>query len=75
MSVAALVRDDEPLPAGDAEVEEAVFAAAVMTATAFRLRDEEGLLLALRRLVQAVERLDGRAAEASLPPTLRRDEI
>lgn len=69
MSVAALVHDNGSAPATAVAAEEAVLAAAVMAATAFRLRDEEGLLVALRRLVQAVERLDGRdAVGVSRPP-------
>jgi len=41
--------------------EEGVTAAAILVATAFRLRDEEGLVVALRKLVAAV-----RAMELSL---------
>lgn len=35
-----------------------VVTTAVLVATAFRLRDEEALVLALRRLVEAVRRLE-----------------
>ncbi|MGF1476425.1 MAG: hypothetical protein ACFB6S_12750 [Geminicoccaceae bacterium] len=40
------------------ETSEGVVSAAVLTATAFRLRDERGLIAALRQLVAAVDRLE-----------------
>ncbi len=49
-----------------AELEELepVIGAALLTATAFRLRDHEGLILALRGLVRSLGRLDRRPAAA-----------
>ncbi len=37
---------------------EPVIGAAILAATAFRLRDEEGLILALRNLVRGLRRLE-----------------
>jgi hypothetical protein len=41
---------------------EPLISAAMLTATAFRLRDEEGLIVALRELVDAVDRFEMRRA-------------
>ena len=43
---------------------EPVIGAAILTAAAFRLRDEAGLIETLRRLVQAVARLEAEAVPA-----------
>jgi hypothetical protein len=48
---------------GDAQFD-AVISAAVLVSTAFRLRDEDALILTLRRLTEAVAALE-EAAEAS----------
>ena len=48
-----------------AELEEleAVIGAAILAATAFRLRDEDGLILALRGLVRSLKRLEASRAD------------
>ena len=50
-----------------AELEELepVIGAAVLAATAFRLRDQEGLIMALRGLVRGLHRLDRPSAAAA----------
>ena len=45
---------------------EPVIGAAVLAATAFRLRDQEGLIMALRGLVRGLHRLDRPAVAADL---------
>jgi hypothetical protein len=63
MSISAAVNDNAPiaehdeLPAGGSPLE-AVVSAAVLVATAFRLRDEDALILTLRRLTDAVDALE-----------------
>jgi len=47
----------------EVDVEDGLVTAAMMTATAFRMKDMEGLLLALRTLVDAVDRYE-RARDA-----------
>ncbi|HET6521269.1 MAG TPA: hypothetical protein VFG47_15825 [Geminicoccaceae bacterium] len=49
-----------------AELEELepVIGAAILAATAFRLRDEEGLILALRGLVRGLKRFEATRADA-----------
>ncbi len=54
---------DVAVPAGDADAEDGLVTAAVLAATAFRMKDMDGLLTALRSLVAAVERYE-RAREA-----------
>lgn len=54
---AAPVVDVVPEPT-DGDVENGLVTAALMTATAFRMKDMEGLLLALRTLVDAVDRFE-----------------
>lgn len=56
-------------PLGDARLESLV-TAAVLVSTAFRLRDEEALILTLRRLTEAVDALQ-REAEATTPDERR----
>jgi hypothetical protein len=46
---------DLPAERGASDPDERLFAAALLTATAFRMKDMEGLLYALRTLVAAVE--------------------
>ncbi len=48
----------------DADPENGLLTAAIMTATAFRMKDMDGLLLALRTLVAAVDRFE-RARDAA----------
>lgn len=66
MSAVARLLDPEPLPTSTAVVPhgaaESVLGAAVLVATAFRLRDEDALVVALRRLVEAVRRLEDERA-------------
>ena len=57
----ALHRRTMALPAEPDEVE-AVISAAVLAATAFRLRDRQGLLSALRILVRATRSFESRQA-------------
>jgi hypothetical protein len=54
---AAPVVDVVPEPA-EPDVENGLVTAAMMAATAFRMKDMEGLLLALRTLVAAVDRYE-----------------
>ncbi len=56
---AALQRRSTALPAEPDEVE-AVISAALLAATAFRLRDQRGLISALRLLVRAMTWLEER---------------
>jgi hypothetical protein len=58
---AALQRRSMALPAQPDEVE-AVISAALLAATAFRLRDRQGLLSALRMLVRATRSFEARHA-------------
>ncbi len=55
--VLALQRQIDSLQAELDELEP-VIGAAILAATAFRLRDEEGLILALRNLVRGLKRLE-----------------
>ena len=48
--------------------DEQVIAAAVLVATAFRLRDEEALVTMLRRLTAAVTKLEQTAGRRELLP-------
>lgn len=66
-AVARLLDHDAPTPGQRPDVtvnraNEAVIGAAVLVATAFRLRDEDALVAALRALVRAVQQLE--AADA-----------
>ena len=59
--ILALQRQIDSLQA-ELEELEPVIGAAILTTTAFRLRDEDGLILALRGLVRSLKRLEaGRA--------------
>ncbi len=49
---------DAALAPGEPEADDALVTAAMMAATAFRMKDMEGLLVALRSLVAAVERYE-----------------
>jgi len=51
---------DAALVPGDVEADDGLVTAAMMAATAFRMKDMEGLLMALRSLVDAVERYERR---------------
>ena len=71
MPITAAVNDNAPLVeldeafeggSGDPRLENVV-GAALLVATAFRLRDEEALILTLRRLTDAVDALDAATAE------------
>jgi hypothetical protein len=72
MPINAAVNDNAPLPESDQEIEggigesriENVVGAALLVATAFRLRDEEALILTLRRLTDAVDALEAEAEAA-----------
>jgi hypothetical protein len=62
-AVARLLDRDSATPAQRPDVtadraHEAVIGAAVLVATAFRLRDEDALVAALRALVRAVQKLE-----------------
>jgi hypothetical protein len=62
-AVARLLDRDVPTPApleaaAADRAGEAVTGAAILVATAFRLRDEDALVAALRQLVRAVRRLE-----------------
>ena len=61
LASAALQRRSTALPAQRDEVE-AVISAALLAATAFRLRDRQGLLSALRMLVRATRSFEARHA-------------
>jgi len=61
LASAALQRRTKALPAEPDEVE-AVISAALLAATAFRLRDRQGLLSALRMLVRATRSFEARHA-------------
>ena len=71
MPITDAVNDNAPLPDFDDQIEgnpgvsrvENVVAAAVLAATAFRLRDEDALVLTLRRLTSAVDALEAETAE------------
>jgi hypothetical protein len=54
---------DVPPAAAEADPENGLVTAAMMAATAFRMKDMEGLLLALRSLADAVDRYE-RARDA-----------
>lgn len=66
MPITAAVNDNAPQPDLDDEVRagtagspvENVVGAALLVATAFRLRDEDALILTLRRLTNAVDALE-----------------
>lgn len=72
MPITAAVNDNAPLPEIDQEIEggigdsriENVVGAALLVSTAFRLRDEEALILTLRRLTDAVDALEAEAEAA-----------
>jgi hypothetical protein len=49
---------DAAVAPGEVEAEDGLVTAAMMAATAFRMKDMEGLLVALRSLVVAVERYE-----------------
>ena len=51
---------DAALAPGDVAADDGLVTAAMMAATAFRMKDMEGLLMALRSLVDAVERYERR---------------
>lgn len=57
-AVARLVDDCEPVRCGRPDGGESVITAALLVATAFRLRDEDALVIALRQLVEAVRRFE-----------------
>ena len=61
LATAALQRRSMALPAERDEVE-AVISAALLASTAFRLRDRQGLLSALRMLVRATRSFEARHA-------------
>ena len=61
LATAALQRRSMALPAERDEVE-AVISAALLAATAFRLRDRQALLSALRMLVRATRSFEARHA-------------
>lgn len=50
--------EDYPHHHGETPQLHAVVSAAVLVATAFRLRDEDGLMLSLKRLCEEVEQLE-----------------
>ena len=55
---------DAALGPAEVEAEDGLVTAAMMAATAFRMKDMEGLLVALRSLVEAVDRYE-RVREAA----------
>lgn len=68
MSISAAVNDNAPIADEGAAAMagsplESVVSAAVLVATAFRLRDEDALILTLRRLTDAVDALEIEAEE------------
>lgn len=69
MPITDAVNDNAPLPddaiegsLGDTRLENVV-GAALLVATAFRLRDEDALILTLRRLTDAVDALEAEPVE------------
>ena len=71
MPITDAVNDNAPLPDLDDAIEgslgcsriENVVGAAVLVATAFRLRDEDALILTLRRLTDAVDALEAETVD------------
>jgi len=57
---------NDNIASANARGEEQVIAAAVLVATAFRLRDEEALVTMLRRLTAAVGKLEQAADQREL---------
>ncbi len=53
------------LQTADRKLVEGVVTAAVLTTVSFRLRDEEGLVVGLRRLADAIDAFDRAAADAA----------
>ncbi len=53
-----------PRPSDDADPHDRLITAAVLAATAFRMKDMEGLLYALRALADAVDSVDDRREAA-----------
>lgn len=75
------VNDNAPITALEDEIKahlstehlESVVGSAVLVATAFRLRDEDALIMTLRRLAEAVDALEAEAeSEAEGPAEQRR---
>jgi hypothetical protein len=74
------VNDNAPITALEDEIKahlstehlEAVVGTAVLVATAFRLRDEDALVMTLRRLADAVDALEAEAEAAAETPAGQR---
>ena len=74
------VNDNAPISALEDEIKahlstehlEAVVGTAVLVATAFRLRDEDALIMTLRRLAEAVDALEAEAVSDAEAPAEQR---
>ena len=74
------VNDNAPITALEDEIKahlstehlESVVGTAVLVATAFRLRDEDALVMTLRRLADAVDALEAEAEAAAQSPAEQR---